>query len=288
MPTIPQRIAGLDLDPEVARTLLQVSRDDTARLATLPHLAPLFPALGAALGHDPESIAGFRAAWLLLYAAISRLDHLQDNDPMEHPLPAVGAVGAQYNLVLAMYVLANSLLDELASAVPASRLIRLYRLWNDLVLRMAHGQQRDLQLGTTALSGGAADLDAYQQIAQDKTGATFALAFGGTAILLTDDAATIATLTAVGESYGTLIQYGDDLRDAAQQPTHAATLPAVLRRLPHFADPSQQHLHAFWSYALTTSVAAVQERLAEHPARMQTHISALFTQVFELPTRPSP
>ncbi|NJM08752.1 hypothetical protein HC891_25020 [Candidatus Gracilibacteria bacterium] len=195
-------------------------------------------------------------------------------------------MGAQYNLALAMYVLANSLLDELASHVPASRLIRLYRLWNDLVLRMAHGQQRDLQLGATALSGGADDLDAYQQIAQAKTGATFALAFGGTAILLTDDAATIATLTAVGESYGTLIQYGDDLRDAAQQPTHAATLPAVLRRLPHFADSSQQHLHAFWSYVLTTSVAAVQERLAEHPARMQTHIGALFAQVFEIPTRP--
>ncbi|NJM08751.1 hypothetical protein HC891_25015 [Candidatus Gracilibacteria bacterium] len=58
MPTITQRIAGLDLDPEVARTLLQVSSDDAARLATLSHLAPLFPALGAALGHDdPASVA---------------------------------------------------------------------------------------------------------------------------------------------------------------------------------------------------------------------------------------
>lgn len=286
MPSITQRIAGLDLNPEVARTLLQVSSADTARLATLPHLAPLFPALCAALGHDPASVANFQAAWLLLYAAISRLDHLQDDDPMEHPLPAVGSVGAQYNLVLAMYVLANSLLDELAPDVPPSRLIRLYRLWNDLVLRMADGQQRDLQLGTSALIGEAAALDTYQEIAQAKTGATFALAFGGTAILLTDDIPTIATLTAVGESYGTLIQYGDDLRDAAQQQANAATFPAVLRRLPHFADSSQQHLHAFWSYVLTTSVAAVQERLAEHPARMQTHISALFAQVFELPTRP--
>jgi geranylgeranyl pyrophosphate synthase len=88
--------------------------------------------------------------------------------------------------------------------IPANRILRLRELWTETMLRMASGQQRDL-----TASGDACDspLDTYQQLAQAKTGATFALAFGGTAILLTDETRTIDALILIGEIYGTLLQY---------------------------------------------------------------------------------
>ena len=59
---------------------------------------------------------------------------------------------------------------------------------------MAGGQQRDL----TTCNADCADspLDYYGQLAQAKTGATFALAFGGAAILLSDDDRVIEALAA--------------------------------------------------------------------------------------------
>ena len=71
------------------------------------------------------------------------------------------------------------------------------------MLRMAAGQQRDLIFSVDDVAH--MSLDEYQQIAVAKTGATFALAFGGTATLLTDDMELVETLAAVGEVYGTLL-----------------------------------------------------------------------------------
>lgn len=270
------------LDGEMARTLTDLITRDAAQLGAHPHQAPLFPALQAALAGDTAVFDILQAAWMGLYVAICRLDHLQDGDPESEPLPALGTMGAQYNVVFAAYVLAESLLDDLAPLVPAARLLRLRRFWGDMLLRMAGGQQRDLQGDAAGLD----DLDTYQQIAQAKTGATFALACGGAAILCTDDDAIIAALTYAGEVYGTLIQYGDDLHDAASQPNLTITLPRALRDHPMFArDDDQEHILAtFWSYLLTSYCQAVQQALANQPARIQQHIGELFTQVFGLPT----
>src|SRR5205823_6417559 len=96
------------------------------------------------LGGEPESITPFAAAWSLMYGATIRLDHLQDDDPVDDPLPA-NRPNAQYNLVLSYYVLATGLLDMLpVESIPAQRILRLRQFWTDMMLRMASGQQRDL------------------------------------------------------------------------------------------------------------------------------------------------
>ena len=56
----------------------------------------------------------------------------------------------------------------------------------------------------------------------------------GLATLLTDDLTLVDALTQVGEIYGTLVQYADDLRDAVDQPNAALTLPELLPQLAIF------------------------------------------------------
>src|SRR5262245_1091664 len=194
-----RRLEQIMLLPELQQALQRMAAYDQ-ECAANSHWGTVIPAVQRILGGEPESIAPFAAAWSLMYAATIRLDHLQDGDLVDDPLP-VDRPSAQYNLVLSYYVLATGLLDMLsAEVIPAQRILRLRQFWTDTMLRMAGGQQRDL----TARGADREDspLDYYQQLAQAKTGATFALAFGGTALLLTDDTQTIDALTLIGEIYG--------------------------------------------------------------------------------------
>src|SRR5215208_2392670 len=82
------------------------------------------------LGGAADVIAPFAAAWSLMYAASKRLDHLQDGDPVDDPLPTVDRLNAQYNLVFGYFVLAEGLLDLLpADRIPAHRISCVRRLW---------------------------------------------------------------------------------------------------------------------------------------------------------------
>lgn len=190
------RIAHLQIHPDVAAPLLRIAARDAARLAQRSHIASVIPTIQQLLGGNAVAITPFYEAWLLMYAAIRRLDELQDDDVVDDPLPFVTQRGAQYNLVFGVYLLASTLLDELVPFVAPDRVLRLRRFWTDSMLRMAAGQQRDLIFPITDVSH--LSFEEYQQIAVEKTGATFALAFGGTAILLTDDRDLVDALSAVG------------------------------------------------------------------------------------------
>jgi hypothetical protein len=215
-----------------------------------------------------------------MYAVIVRLDHLQDGDPVDDPLPA-NAPSVQYNLVFSYYVLATGLLDMLSpDQVPVHRILRLRQFWTDTMLRMASGQQRDL----TACSndGKESALDYYQQLAQAKTGATFALAFGGTAILLTDDPRIIDALTLIGEIYGTLLQYSDDLLDATAQPNPTLTLPEAMMmvRPAHASDLTGHTPTAFGVYLYHAYHGQVLQALMGLPANVQQGILDMFASTF--------
>ena len=272
-----KRLTQIPLRPEFAEQLTQLVHADVEQLRQHPPIVAMFATLSAALPSAEHVTTTFQEAWTLMYAAIGRLDALQDGDPISTP-PQVATTGAHYNLVFASYVLAVGLLDELATQVPDHCLRRLQRLWNDCMLRMADGQQHDLASGTVPLS--FESLAVYQQIAQAKTGATYALAFGGLAILCTDDAALVDALTQVGEIYGTLVQYADDLRDAVDQPNAALTLPELLPFIPHAFDLSPAQLAAaFWSYLYSSYLAAALDALAAFPA-VRDATSTLFAAVF--------
>ncbi len=277
--SINYRLQHVALLPELQGALEHMAAYDQHR-ATASVWGRVIPTLQQILGGEPESIAPFAAAWLLMYAATVRLDHLQDGDPVDDPLP-VNRPSAQYNLVLSYYVLATGLLDMLSpESIPAQRILRLRQFWTDMMLRMAGGQQRDLIAHNTSCSD--APLDYYQQLAQAKTGAAFALAFGGTAILLSDDNRLVETLTVIGELYGTLLQYSDDLLDAAAQPNQTLTLPDALG-LARPANVSDQTGHtptAFGAYLYSVYYDQAARVLVGLPANVQTGILDMFAQTF--------
>lgn len=267
--------------PELRRALEHMAAYDEDRKARNPQWGSVIPALQRILGGAPEQIAPFGAAWSLMYAAIVRLDHLQDGDPVDDPLPTADRPNAQYNLLFSYYLLATSLLDLLSPEhVPVERILRLRQFWTDMMLRMAGGQQRDL----SAPGAECADspLEYYQQLVQAKTGATFALAFGGTARLLSDDIRLIDTLTLIGEIYGTLLQYSDDLWDAAGQPNRTLTLPAALI-MAHPADVSDltgDTPATFGGYLYHVHHERVVQVLAGLPANVQQGVLDLFATTF--------
>jgi geranylgeranyl pyrophosphate synthase len=266
-------------DPQVRAILLRLATYDAGRILRNPWIWVL-PAVQALLQPDEMAdIMPFVAAWGYLYAATIRLDQLQDHDPIDDPLPT-NDVAAQYNLLLTYAVLANSLLDHLApEAFPPHRLLRLRRHWSDMLLRMASGQQRDL---TTTVSSMTASLDTYEEIARAKTGAAFSLAFGGIAMLLSDDSALIATLTHVGELFGMLVQYADDVSDAAHQPNPAITLPLAFQQfvLAHGSDPGGSAASAFWTAIFHTYCEHVQQLTAPFSATIGAGLQTIFTRAF--------
>jgi len=271
------RLAQLPLRKEFGEQLAELLRPQVERLRQHPPIAAMFATLSAVLPGPEPTVVSFREAWMLMYATVGHLASLQDGDPLQ-ALPQIETIEEHYNLVFASYVLAASLLDDLAMQVPDGRLYRLQRLWNNCILRMADGQQQDLASGTTPLSFDT--LVIYQQIAQAKTGATYALAFGGMATLLADDHELVDVLTQVGEIYGTLVQYDDDLRDAASQPNAALTLPALLPFIPHasaLAPP--QITSAFWSYVYGSYRNAALNLLAPYPDKRDA-VAALLATVF--------
>jgi hypothetical protein len=279
---VTERLRQVALLPEFQHALQHLAAYDDGRAERNPQWGTVIPTLQRLVGGAWEAIAPFSAAWSLLYAVIVRLDHLQDNDPVDDPLPTIERPEAQYNLLLSYYVLADGLLDLLSpELVPIHRILRVRRLWTDMVLRMAGGQQRDL----TARSGERADtpLDYYQQLAQAKTGATFALAFGGTALLLTDDAHMIDALTLIGEIYGTLLQYQDDLLDAITQPNATLTLPqaVVMARPVHLSESTGHTPAAFWSYLYRVYHDQVVQALLGLPDHIQQGMFDLFARTFE-------
>ncbi len=217
------RIDQLPILPELRALLMHmVQHDDecSRRIILVRSSRPFRCCLAQAIDVTP-----FTAAWRLMYAAISRLDELQDNDPISDRAIVALDRGLQYNLILTYYALASSVLDDLdPQRIPYQRIHRLRRAWSDSMLRMAGGQQRDL-LGV--MHADTTPLVAYQELAQAKTGATFALAFGGMAMLCSDDNDLIQRLTLVGEIYGTLLQYSDDLLDQ-HEPNQTLTLPQAL------------------------------------------------------------
>lgn len=257
-------LSQVEMLPELREALRQMVIVDAARLEQNTHLG-VIQALQRILGLNPEHSAPFAVAWSLMFMATSRLDHLQDGDPVTYEQPPGNHLGAHYNLVFSYYVLATGVLDTLSPQhIPTARIARLRQVWSHAMLRMASGQQRDLLSHHAALHH--EQLASYQELAQAKTGAAFALAFGGVAIIATDDDAWIEALMTVGELYGALLQYSDDIRDRSTQPHANTTLPGALAL-------TSMHEHAH-KYTLIDFLAHVQRAYREAAEHELRHVSS--------------
>ncbi len=276
-----QRLTTVAISPALHHVLLEmVDQDDP--LAD-HNWAIIIPTIACALGAtDKALVQPFALAWGTLNAALRRLDHVQDDDARSVPLPTVPVIGAHYNLLLSYYLLATALLDTLdGDSIPPARLLCLRQWWADCLLRVASGQQADLEVVQDDQQG-AELLTQYQHVVQAKTGALFALAFGGTARLLTDDVEVITVLSEVGEVYGMLVQYGDDVRDADEQVNRAVTLPhAYAASRQRSTQLPVNDVHAFWHYIYMSYMQQVEYALAPLPIYTATTIRHLFTRSFE-------
>lgn len=126
----------------------------------------------------------------------------------------------------------------------------------------------------------------YEWLALEKTGATFALAFGGAAILSTDDAALIQALTEAGSVYGMLLQYHDDLVDhepQADQPNALTLTRALLAAHPSLASRSAHATSTFWNTTYDEYQRALASILAPLPVSTRTRYVELLRQSFSEP-----
>lgn len=220
--TIERQLQGVDGHPAMIEALAGLVQRDLVTLDRGGHWGWVIPQIQQALGDREDLAAPFRVAWGLMYSVSRRLDQVQDHDPTDDPMPGTTA-SLHYTLVLAYYVLAQSLLNLLDPvAIPPTRILRLQQLWSDLMLRTASGQYADLSADDQVTPAGATN--DYQSIVHAKTGSAFALAVAGVGAILIDDEAQIGALLALGDLLGALIQYWDDVIDQ-EQPNSTLTLP---------------------------------------------------------------
>lgn len=263
--------------PGIVDPLLAMVQRDLASLDAGNFWGWVIPNLQMALGDTEDLAAPFRTAWGLMYAVTSRLDEVQDNDPTDDPIPGP-AVSIQYTLVLAYYVLAQSLLNLLdPSALPSIRVQRLQSLWSDMMLRMASGQYADIYSANLAAT--SKSLTEYQLIAQTKTGSAFALAFGGVGALMTDDDEQLEALIAVGDIFGLYVQYADDITDAEVQPNATLTLPHMYRA--HEALVAQATVQELAAAIYQASFERAQEHLRVFSEGKRQNILNIFQRAFE-------
>jgi len=198
--------------------------DSSATLAPPTVWLTALQHLGVTLGGAESLVERFVQAWSRLYSATLLLDHLQDDDELGDAWLATQPEALQYHLAFSAYALANRDLAELASALPPTRGLQLHELWSTTVLQMAIGQYRDLSLPVASLGDAQQALDAYEELAAQKTGAAFALALGGCVQVATDDVVQIDAAVNVGLLLGMLLQYYDDLLDRGSQAAQPGTL----------------------------------------------------------------
>ncbi len=271
---IAERIYQSGMLAEVASILIDMSTND---IHTLPRISTLniIPQLATLFLDDPAPIMPFANAWLMMFGAISRLDDLQDSDPIAPPFPVVGKE-AQYLLLFGSYIAATSMLDNLDSAViPEQRIARLRRFWSDMLLRMVSGQYADVT--SVEIQTKVQHVEYYQQLVQAKTGATFTLAFGGTAMLCCDDPDIYETLSVIGELYGTLLQYGDDLNDMSYDGTRTMTFPHIV----HLMHESAQHQTTYFWHVYQQYIVAIDEQLILLPELLRSGVRSVLLNVFQ-------
>jgi Polyprenyl synthetase len=277
--TITERLASTALLPELHEQLHQAVSYDLLTDTYQRQWLEVIEQIQVALGGEGTATTSFLAAWRLMYHAICHLDHLQDHDPIENPVLQRLSPAQQYGLVFGYYTLATCELANLDVSVQALRAVRVQQFWAKSMLRMASGQYRDLLLANPATTIERSP-HTYQELAQAKTGATFALAFGGAAMLHTDDQTIITALQHLGELYGTLLQYSDDLLDAEDQPNQTLTLPSIFDQT-HFQMAQPEKRHAFWQFVYQTYHAQATATAQALPSALRTLILELFDTTFQ-------
>ncbi len=121
---------------------------------------------------------------------------------------------------------------------------------------------------------------------QAKAGAVYGLGFGGLAALTTDDLQTVGVISAIGQIYGTLLQFSDDFLDSSGQLNPWLTLPEVYRRAAIASGMKGQpeHLGHYWDYIVRSYMQQVEQMVIALPDAVQSVLLELFLNTFDVQT----
>ncbi len=185
---------------------------DTERSGTGKRLRPLLLTLLY------ESLAGDMTPSLPAAAALELLhnftlihDDIEDQDPTRRHRPTVWSVWGVPQAINAgdgMYAASRLAVHRLmARGVPAERVLTFARLLDEACVRICEGQFLDISFETRT----DVTAERYRGMVDKKTGALFAAAAQGAAVICSDDEELRAALARFGADFGQAFQAHDDL-----------------------------------------------------------------------------
>lgn len=182
-------------------------------------LRPLFVLLGNRVygGRDEQALP-LAAGVQLLHDFSLIHDDIEDNSPTRRGRPTtwrIWGLAQGINAGDCMFALAHRSIYRMADVgVPAERVLRIVRDFEETVLRLCEGQYLDMSAeGQMNVSA-----EQYIEMIRGKTAALTAASVGLGAQVSTDDAQQVAAMWELGEAIGLAFQMQDDLLDIWGEP----------------------------------------------------------------------
>lgn len=270
------RLDSISIDSDLQKNLYDIYMADSIRFSKRTALNVIYEIASSLDSYESsqECIAILNNAWHMMYGMIIRLDDIQDNQPIAPPFPNDIDLSTQYNILFSQYLIAESILDDLISNnLSIYRYVKIRRLWSDMMIRMSSGQYCDICSKNQPIEQDIAIK--YQQIAQSKTGATYALAFGSIGIILFEDKSIYESLAVIGEIYGTLIQYGDDINDYESDMDKSVSFVDIVKK----SESSPIHMY---KYIYSIYYEHVELNMINFPDQLKNSIKGLFVKTFNI------
>src|SRR5713101_7211350 len=157
-----------------------------------------------ALTGDARSALPAAAAIELLHNFTLIHDDIEDQDPARHHRPTVWSVWGVPQAINAgdgMFAVSRLAVQRLR-CFPAERVLAFAKLIDEACVRVCEGQFLDISFETRT----DVTAERYRAMAAKKTGALFAAAAQGAALLATDDAKVRETLARFGDAFGQAFQ----------------------------------------------------------------------------------
>src|SRR5438874_8699418 len=162
-----------------------------------------------ALTGDARGALPAAAAIELLHNFTLIHDDIEDQDPARHHRPTVWNVWGVPQAINAgdgMFAVSRLAVQRLRG-FPAERVLEFAKLLDEACVRVCEGQFLDISFETRT----DVTTERYRAMAAKKTGALFAAAAEGAAMLATDDPSVRGSLGRFGDAFGQAFQAHDDL-----------------------------------------------------------------------------
>src|SRR3989449_5073210 len=162
-----------------------------------------------ALAGEPERVLPAAAAIELLHNFTLIHDDIEDQDPARHHRPTVWSVWGVPQAINAgdgMFAVSRLAVQRLRG-FPSERVLAFAGLVDRACVQVCEGQFLDISFETRT----DVTTERYRAMAAKKTGALFAAAAEGAAVLATDDPSVRGSLARFGDAFGQAFQAHDDL-----------------------------------------------------------------------------